>query len=153
MENIKRNSSVRTESARLIRKVDAGCKFATESITLALDYSKNPEMQKLLDAYNKLHEALKKDIIAYLHKMGANEKSHPAIAAAMTKLHINLSLSMSAKNCRIAELMINGCHMGIKTIYKEKNRNPNASSDAQSLADDLIAIEEDMMADLYRYLH
>ena len=49
--------------------------------------------------------------------------------------------------------MINGCHMGIKTIYKEKNRNSNASSDAQNLADDLIAIEEDMMADLYKYLH
>ena len=74
------------------------------------------------------------------------------MAATMTKLHMNISLSISAKDSRLAELMINGCHMGIKTLYKDKHRYRGASSEAQTLADELIGIEEEMMGELYSYL-
>ena len=152
MENIKNRRSAKGEAAHLMRKVDAGCKYATESITVALDYAKSKDMRELLTRYNKRHEALKEDIIRLLHKLGEDESRHPIMGATMTKLHMNISLSISAKDSRLAELMINGCHMGIKTLYKEKHRRRGASDEAHSLADELIGIEEEMMNELYGYL-
>lgn len=135
-----------------MRKTDAGCKYATETISIALDYAKGRGMRELLTRYNKRHEALKGDIIKALNARGEGEEKHPSMAAAMSRLHMNVSLGISAKDSRLAELMINGCHMGIKTIYKEKHRESGAGPEAQALADELIGIEEDMMGELYAYL-
>ena len=153
MEKAKKSTAyARGETSHLMRKVSSGCKYATESISVALDYAKGRHMRELLTRYNKRHEALKGEVIEALNKRGEGESSHPTMAATMTKLHMNISLSISAKDSRLAELMINGCHMGIKTLYKDKHRCRGASSEAQALADELIGIEEEMMGELYSYL-
>ena len=153
MENTKAaRASVKGESAHLLRKADAGCKYATQTISIALDYAKDKEIRALLTKYNKRHEALKGDIIGELNARGEGEEKHPSMAAAMAGAHMKISLGISAKDSRLAELMINGCHMGIKTLYKEKHRRGGADARSRELTDELIRIEEQMMGELYGYL-
>ena len=153
MESAKKSkTAAKGETSHLMRKANSGCKYATESISVALDYAKGRAIRELLTRYNKRHEALKGEIIEALNKRGEGESRHPSMAATMTKLHMNLSLSISAKDSRLAELMINGCHMGIKTLYKDKHKYSGASAEAKALTDELIGIEEELMNELYAYL-
>ena len=46
------------------------------------------------------------------------------------------------KDSKIADLMTDGCDMGIKSISKYLNKYKNASDDAKNIAKRLIASEE-----------
>lgn len=140
------------ENDRLLRKACQGTKYATETISIALNYVKGRELREILNRYNKRHEALKKDIIAALGSRGEGEYAHPSMPAEMAKMHMNISLSISNKDYRIAELMVNGCHMGIKTLWKDKNKCESDCPEAKRLTDELIRIEADMTEELLPYL-
>ena len=84
--------------------------------------------------------------------MGASEADHPTFSAKMAKMHMKVSLELSPSEHRIAEIMVNGCHMGIKTLWKEKNRAECKGCDSQLLADWLIGIEKRMTEELLPYL-
>lgn len=145
------NSSNRA-ALRLLRKTDEGTKYATETISIALDYAKGSGIRQILSKYNKEHEALKGKLIAKIHEMGASEDDHPTFSAKMAKMHMKVSLELSPSEHRIAEIMVNGCHMGIKTLWKEKNRSKEKGDDSQMLADWLIGIEKRMTDELLPYL-
>lgn len=137
---------------RLLRKTDEGTKYATETISIALDYATGSGMRQLLNKYNKEHEALKGELIETIHERGASESDHPTFSAKMAKMHMKMSLGISSSEHRIAEIMINGCHMGIKTLWKEKNRAKGSGKNSVELADRLIGIEERMKDELLPYL-
>ena len=141
------------DTARLMKEICRGCKFATESIEIAKGYAKgNEEIGLVLDYYGKEHEALKKRLSERIKEIGAEEYKNPKAAALMTKLHTNLTLTVNPEEAKIAELMINGCNMGIKSASKNKNKLSGASTEARALADELIKTEQKMAGDLLRFL-
>lgn len=52
----------------------------------------------------------------------------------------------------MADLMIDGCHMGVKSLHKYCNRYPDATADARKLAGQLIEEEQRLSRDLQSYL-
>ena len=140
------------ETATLLKESSRGCKYATETIGIALEYVKEPKMRTLLIKYDKEHERLKGRIGEKIKEEGQKEYRHPNMGAAMAKLHMNMSLSVNPANNRVAAIMINGCNSGVKSIAKAKNRNPKASPQSRALADELIAMENEMAKKLLDFL-
>lgn len=140
------------DTARLLKESCRGCKYATESITIASDYAKDRKIKNLLDSYNSTHQHIKQKMQKEIHEAGLKEASHPSMPALMTKLHMNVSLSINPSSEKIADLMINGCSMGMKSISRLKNKHPHASAEAKALADELIRTEQDMIADMLPFL-
>lgn len=140
------------ESGKLMKELCRGCKFATESIKIARGYAKDKEIGRVLDYYDKEHESLKRKLSEKIHKIGEEEYKNPTVASVMTKLHTNVSLTINPEEAKIAELMINGCNMGIKTVSKNKNKLWAADSESLALADELIRTEQKMANDLLPYL-
>lgn len=140
------------DTVALLREVCQGCKYATESIGIAKGYARNKKIAMLLERSSAEHEKVKREASRKIKELGAKETSHPNMGAAMTKAHMNISLSINPKPERMAELMINGCNMGIKTVSKYKNRYSSASEESVALADELIRAERNLSDGMLGFL-
>ncbi len=137
------------DSQKLLKETARGSKYAYESISIAEDYSKNKQMQRLLAKYKDEHQRIGRRAASMLTKGAA---LRPTMAAAMTRIHTNVSLTLHPEASRVADLMINGCNMGIKSLSKVKNTSPCASPEAISLANELIQTEKQMIDDMLRFV-
>ena len=63
-----------------------------------------------------------------------------------------MKLAIQPGDQSVADLMIDGCNMGIKSLHKYCNRYPDASPDARSIAEQMIAAEQRLSRDLQSYL-
>lgn len=140
------------DTVSLLREVCQGCKYATESIEIAKNYATDKRMASLLMRSAEEHERIKRETSRKIRELGAKEAGHPSMGAAMTKAHMSISLMLNPKPERMAELMINGCNMGVKTVAKYKNRYGAASVESVALADSLITAERDLSYGMLGFL-
>lgn len=140
------------DSVSLLQEVCTGCKYAVSSFGTALDYVKDDDMKRVIKKYDREHQELEKRCQAALKREGAKEKHAKILPEMMPRIGINMRLSMNDSRSHVAELMINGCNMGMKTIAKERNRNKHAAPECVDLANEVISIERSMMADMLKYL-
>jgi hypothetical protein len=64
----------------------------------------------------------------------------------------NFKISNSHTDSTIADLMVDGCNMGTKSLYKYLNEYSNAEEKAKDIAKRLINVEEKLIVDLRSYL-
>ena len=74
------------------------------------------------------------------------------MARAGARFKINLELLREPTDHTIADLMTDGCNMGIKQISVYFNRYPNADGKVKALADRLRIEEEQLAKQLRLYL-
>ncbi len=143
-----------SDSVKLLKECDAGTKMAVESIGEVLDRDMDPELQDLLSRSKMHHEKLEEEIRQLLSKEGAQGKNPNLMARGMSWIKTNTKVEMGSDetDSTIADLMTDGCDMGIKSLYKYQNQYCGAQHSAQEICRRLIDIEEQLRADLRKYL-
>ena len=63
-----------------------------------------------------------------------------------------MKLSMNDSDNTVADLITQGCDMGVKSLHKYLNQYSNAEQPATSICRDLIDIEEKLRDGLKKYL-
>ncbi len=140
------------DTINLLKKCDAGSKMAVSAIDETLENIHNVKLKELLEKSKANHTKLGNDLHLLLEKYNESEKEPSPIAKGMSFLKTNLKLSMHNDDATIADLMTDGCNMGIKSLTKYLNQYSNANNEAKSLAKKLISIEEDLCNSLKEYL-
>ena len=74
------------------------------------------------------------------------------MAKSMSWLKTNMKMSMDKSDATVADLLTDGCNMGIKSLYKYMNQYPNAEAKVKNLCNNLIDIERELRKDLRGYL-
>ena len=74
------------------------------------------------------------------------------MAKGMSWLKTNMKLSMDECDSTIADLITDGCNMGIKSLYKYMNQYPAADHKARELCMHLIGIEQELRKGMRDYL-
>ena len=74
------------------------------------------------------------------------------MAKGMSWLKTNMKMSMDKSDATIADLMTDGCNMGIKYLHKYLNQYTDADSKAKDICKRLISIEETLHRNLRCYL-
>ena len=64
----------------------------------------------------------------------------------------NVKLGMEAADSTIADLMTDGCNMGVKSLSKYLNEYKRATNEAKSIANRLIGIEQKLNDQVRPYL-
>ena len=64
----------------------------------------------------------------------------------------NVKIGMDSSDETIAELIVDGCDMGIKSLFKYKNQYHAAEHSAKDICNRLISIEKELREKLYQYL-
>ena len=126
--------------------------MAVSSIDDVLDNVENSDMLKLLKETKEHHEKLGNDLHAMLNEHQADEKEPSAIAKGMSWMKTNVKMGMDHSDETIADLMVDGCDMGIKSLQRYLNQYPAAEKSAKDICNRLISIEDKLRRDLYQYL-
>ena len=140
------------DTIKLLKECDAGSKMAVSSIDDVLDNVEQVEMLELLKETKKHHEKLGNDLHAMLNEHQADEKEPSAIAKGMSKMKTNMKIGMDHRDGTIADLMVDGCDMGIKSLQRYLNKYPAADKPAKDICNRLISIEDELRRELYQYL-
>ena len=64
----------------------------------------------------------------------------------------NMKLSMEESDATIAELMTDGCNMGVKSLNRYLNQYKAADEVSKDMAKRLINLEEKLTVDIRQYL-
>lgn len=140
------------DTIKLLKECDAGSKMAVSSIDDVLDNVENSDMLKLLKETKEHHEKLGNDLHTMLNEHQADEKEPSAIAKGMSWMKTNVKMGMDHSDETIADLMVDGCDMGIKSLQRYLNQYPAAEKSAKDICNRLISIEDKLRRDLYQYL-
>ena len=143
---------VNADTVELIKECDAGVKTAVKSIDEVLDTVVDNEMKKMLVENKKDHEKIQNEIDKLLYKYNKEGKEPSPMAKAMSWTKINIKIMTDKSDKTVADLITEGCNMGIKTLNKYKNKYGKADKEAVSIADKLIQLEEQLAFKLRRFL-
>jgi len=140
------------DTIRLLKECDAGTKMAVASFDEVLDQIKDTHLKQLMTESREHHEKLGDEIHALLLEYHSDEKEPNPIAKGMSWLKTNMKLTMDNCDSTIADLITDGCNMGVKSLNKYLNQYPTADSKVKNICERLIKIEEKLGEDLRIYL-
>ena len=141
-----------SDTVRLLRECDAGTKMAVTSIDEILEKVQDEKLKDLLQKSKGHHKDLEADIHDKLERYDAEEKEPNPMAKGMSWMKTNVKLGLNESDATIADLLTDGCDMGIKSLYKYLNQYKAADKEAKDICEKLIGIEEELERDLRNYL-
>ena len=143
---------IEPDTIRLLRECDAGIKMGVSSIDDVLGYvSSDALRQRLTDCRNE-HTQLKSEIQAMLDEYHDDGKSPNPMAKSMSWVKTNTKLAMNESDETIADLMTDGCNMGVKSLNKYLNEYEAAEEKTKDITKRLINIEEKLAVDIRQFL-
>jgi hypothetical protein len=143
---------IQEDTIKLLGKCNSGVKMGVGSIDEALPSVKNERLNQLLTNCKREHECLGDETHAMLTKYGDSGKEPSPIAKGMSWMKTNVSLAVDRSDSNVAELMTDGCNMGVKSLNKYLNEYKAAEEKAKDIAKRLINVEEKLSTDLRSYL-
>ena len=143
---------VEQDTVKLLRECDAGVRMGIDSFEDVLGYVQAEALKQRLSACKKDHEALEKEIQALLQQYHDRGKEPNPMAKGMSWVKTNVKLAMDESDATIADLMTDGCNMGVKSLSKYLNQYKAAEEKTKDIAKRLIALEERLAVDLREYL-
>jgi len=143
---------INEDTIRLLRECDAGVKMGVASIDDVLEHVKSKEFKNLLTVCMEEHEKLNSEIQQLLEKYRDDGKEPNPIAKGMSWMKTNMKLGMEETDATVAELITDGCNMGVKSLNKYLNQYKAADEFTKDITKRLINLEEKLAVDLRGYL-
>ena len=109
-------------------------------------------LEQALLTCRETHRALEKQTKTLLAAERIPEKSANVMARGMSWLKTSTKLAVSPADETVADLITDGCNMGVKSLIRYRNRYPNASEAARSIAGQLIDSEQLLCKSMQPYL-
>ena len=146
------NSMVEQDTIKLLRECDAGVKMGTASIDDVLDHVKGDAFRKRLTVCKREHNQLQDEIQRLLDKYQDEGKNPNPMAKSMSFMKTAMKLSVDDTDATIADLMTDGCNMGVKSLNRYLNQYKAADEVSKDIAKRLINLEEKLAMDIRQYL-
>ena len=143
---------IEKDTIRLLRECDEGIKMGIWSVDDVIDKAQSQELKQCLSKYKKDHEKLKEEMQELLADYHDEGKEPPQMAKGMAWVKTNMKIAMEEADAAIADLMVDGCNMGVKSLSKYLNQYAAADEKSKDIAKRLIHLEERMSVDMRDYL-
>lgn len=143
---------IESDTIKLLRECDAGVKMGVSSITEVVDHVKSEDFRWSLTKCKAEHDKLSDEIQSLLSDYHDDGKSPNPIAKGMSWMKTNMTLMADDSDSSIADIMTDGCNMGVKSLARYLNQYEAADEFSKDIAKRLISLEEQLGADIRRYL-
>ncbi len=140
------------DSIKLLRECDAGIIMGINSLSDVTDDIKSVELSDLIEDSIRTHKLLKQKVEKLLDENCDDGKMPNPIAETMSWMKTNIKLMTDNSDATIADVLTDGCNMGVKSISRYINQYSNAEAEAVSIAKNLRDIEEELEIELREYL-
>lgn len=143
---------IEQDTIKLLRECDAGVKMGVSSIDEVLPYVGNDKFKALLSTCKAEHDKLDDEIDNLLDKYHDDGKEPNVMAKSMSHMKTNMKLMINESDETIADLMTDGCNMGVKSLNKYLNKYTAADEVSKDITKRLINLEEKLAVDIRCYL-
>ncbi len=143
---------IEADTIRLLRECDAGVKMGISSIDDVMNRVSSDVFRSRLNACKDEHVELEKEIEGELARFKDEGKNPNPIAKGMSYLKTNMKLMVSPSDRTIADLMIDGCDMGVKSLNKYLNQYEAADEVSKDITKRLIHLEENLRDGIKEFL-
>lgn len=143
---------VEQDTVKLLRECDAGVKMGISSIDDVTEYVENGNLKEKLKKCKNEHIKLEDEIRELLDKYNDDGKEPAVMAKSMSWVKTNVKLALNESDETIADLMTDGCNMGVKSLNKYLNKYEAADEVSKDICKRLINLEEELAIDIRSYL-
>ena len=140
------------DTTELLKECEQGVKMGIEAISEVLPRTDDKELKNILNAYNDSHKKLEEELESLMSGFGIGGSKPNIMARGMSYLKTNFKMMMDDDDKTVADLMTDGCGMGIKSLNKYLNQYESADESAKDMTRRIIKIEEDFEDDLKKFL-
>ncbi len=143
---------IEQDTIKLLRECDAGVKMGVSSIDDVLPYVHRDGFRERLSECKVEHVKLQSEIEQMLTDYHDDGKEPNPMAKGMSWIKTNVKLGMSETDSTVADLMTDGCNMGVKSLNRYLNQYEAAEERTKDIAKRLIKLEDELATDIRQYL-
>ena len=143
---------VNDDTIELLRECNAGVKMGISAIDEVLDSVSDEKFKALLEDSKREHEKLGQETRDLLNEYHDSGKSPNPMAKGMSWMKTNVMLAVEPGDDTVADLITDGCNMGVKSLHKYLNKYKATEEKAKDITKRLINIEERLTIDIRTYL-
>ena len=126
--------------------------FNTASINEILEKVEDTKLSEILTKSRNAHEELESEIHSLLNYHKEEQKEPDPLAKGMSFIKTNVKMGIDESDKTVANLITDGCNMGIKSLNKYLNQYAMADVISKKITEKLIRLEENLRKELSTYL-
>lgn len=143
---------IEQDTIKLLRECDAGIKMGVAAIDDVMDHVPDGMFRNCLANCRAEHEKLDKQIQTQLDRFQDDGKDPNPMAKGMSWIKTNAKLAIDESDNTIADLLTDGCNMGIKSLNRYLNQYEAADERSKDITKRLINLEEKLAVNIRQYL-
>ena len=143
---------IEQDTIKLLRECDAGIQMGVDSIDDVLNRVKSEKMREFLSKCKKEHQELDAEVQELLEKYRDDGKDPNPVAKGMSWMKTTMKMAMDDSDATIADLMVDGCDMGVKSLSRYLNQYEAADEVSKDICKRLIKLEEKLGKQMRDYL-
>ena len=126
--------------------------MGVSSIEDVLDYAHDEKLRTYLSDNKKAHEKLDVELQELLDSYQDEGKDPNPMAKGMSWLKTNVMLVVKESDSTIADLITDGCDMGVKSLSRYLNQYAAADEKSKDICKRLIKLEEELGVQMRDFL-
>lgn len=143
---------INNDTIELLKECNAGIKMGVTAIDEVLDRVDDRRFKAILSDNAEEHRRLGSETHELLNSFNASGKEPNPMAKGMSWIKTNVMMSMNESDKTIADLITDGCNMGVKSLNKYLNEYEAADERSKDIAKKLINLEHRLTIDIRPYL-
>lgn len=140
------------DTIELLKECNSGIKMGVNTIDEVIEKVSEPDFRRTLNHCMEEHQRLGSKTHKLLNEYNTDGKEPGTMAKTMSWVKANIMTSFNDSDNAVADLITDGCNMGVKSLYRYLNKYESADSESKEIAKELIAIEERLTQDIRKYL-
>ena len=141
-----------SDTLKLLRECKSGIQMAVFSIDEILEKVTDKNLYETLKKSKEKHEKLGDETHAILAECGDETKEPNMLAKGMSWMKTTVKLAINESDGTIADLITDGCNMGVKSLNRYLNQYEAADEVSKDIAKRLINLEEKLAIDIREFL-
>lgn len=141
-----------SDSVKLLKECNAGIKMGITSLDEVLEHVTDNKVKKILTKSKEKHVELGLKAKEELAHYGEEGKEPAAMAKMMSWIKTNVKLNNEDSDRVVADLITDGCNMGVKSLFRYLHQYKAADESAKALAEEVIKEEEQLANSLREFL-
>lgn len=143
---------IEPDTIKLLRECDAGIKMGVGAIDEVIENVSSEELKKYLTECKTEHEKLKEEIQGLLNQYQDEGKNPNPMVKSMSWIKTNFKMMVDKSDNTVADLITDGCNMGVKSLNKYLNQYKAADEQSKDITKRLIDLEDQLTLDIRKFL-
>lgn len=140
------------DTIKLLRECNAGIKMGVSSLDDVMEHVQSESLRNLLAKSKETHTRLGNRTHELLEQYHVEGKEPAMMAKVMSKMKTNMKLDEKGPDSTAADLITDGCNMGVKSLHRYLNQYPAAEEKIKKLTREVAEAEETLVKELREYL-